>query len=1015
MNEQQSFHDAMAADPTDETTRKVYADWLEDRGNHGQAARLRWWAGAMAHLRTPGTSMYAPNVPHEDDERSLPEWVARLNQVRGVRAMFHGTPHDTPGHRDRLQAAELHAYGLLDSYAFDAARRGATGTGLAQSAVRGTLSTNAHHNIFQPHEDAYNAIQGAVPNHERYQRSRTHHYDTQRLADYAHANPPPDKFVSGAHQPVKLARPAGERAPNPDVIALARAYHAKNKDALGLPEWSDHGATIRADEDLGKRAGAAFEAMAHAPNDPQVRSAYDALKAETKAQYDHATAAGYTFEPWTKPGQPYTDSADMMRDVRENKRLYYFPTDSGFGSDDRFADHPLYAHVPGTTIRYNDLFRAVHDLYAHAQHGHQFGPTGELRAWVEHARMFSPEARKALTTETHGQNSWVNFGPHEPWRTPQTERPFADQKANLLPEAVHPPVKLARPLGWIKDRVMSLFGGREPVRQPGDGIVHTRANPTAVYAEKNAVAQAIRLLGGENHTERAHQYMNWIAGFVKERPDHEIVKRYVDAAKQSGGTAGPELTAAVKPLVGVVNLLMASAGKEPRFVKPVSEATPTLPAKPLHSSSAGPVSEAVPDGPVDLSDVPAAPPEDRHTAVMRMTKEGKSRDAIIDHLIAAHGAPHRKAALASIRAAYNRALVLHQRAKGTGPNKLARVPVNEIRSWMDQIGAPTPSPSRKDETAARVLSDHMAEVGDWRHHLFGRVARLEGGDWVRHDGVAAGSHVPARDHVIPHGTVRGAVSYVFEPRAPGDNYLISTTHPRTDGSHIRVHSVLTPDEYRLMREEAQKTGTNFGPTKLAAYKGGPILPEHLTGGVAARDPYTQAGIGFHRPVEGTALAYHLRQVQKDHPHLSGAVEAALTGRSYGPSAKQDDPYVAVGKALAKLNHPLAKAHDWHAITDNHIADAKVSAFVRQHVLHPGGTDLEYWDKVRRGLATGRAKNSEQFWQRFERANTGLTREQAVEAMHRIGERELDRAYLSTIREEGLKQNADWRQVMGAHK
>lgn len=431
------------------------------------------------------------------------------------------------------------------------------------------------------------------------------------------------------------------------------------------------------------------------------------------------------------------------------------------------------------------------------------------------------------------------------------------------------PVKLARPLGWIKDRIAGLFGGRDPVRQPGDGIVHTRDNPTAVYAEHNAVAQAIRLLGGADHTKQAHQYMNWVAGFVKAKPDHDAVKAYVEAAKMAGGTAGPELTAAVKPLVGAVNLLMAAHGKAQRFVKPVSEATPTLPP-PAYASSA-PVEPTVPDAPIDLSDVPDAPAEDRHTAIMRMTRAGEGKDAIVQHLIEAHGAPHRKAALASIRAAYNRAIVLHQRAKGEKP------------------------------------------------------------------------------------------------------------------------------------------------TKLAAYTGGPITPDHLTGRTAARDPYTGDGFGFHPRVEGTALAYHLRQVQRDHPHLSQMVDHALTGRRYGSSAGQDDPFVAVGKALKKLKHPLADAHDWGALTDQHAHDRKIEQFVRLHVLDGGGSQLEYWDRVRRGLATGRAKNADQFWARFERAGLGLTREQAVEAMHRIGERELDRAYLSTIREEGLKQNPDWRQVMGAHK
>jgi hypothetical protein len=65
-----------------------------------------------------------------------------------------------------------------------------------------------------------------------------------------------------------------------------------------------------------------------------------------------------------------------------------------------------------------------------------------MRAWHEHAKMFSPLARRALTTETHGQNSWVNYSEgHE--SLPLKERPFAEQKAILLPET-HEPLRLAR-------------------------------------------------------------------------------------------------------------------------------------------------------------------------------------------------------------------------------------------------------------------------------------------------------------------------------------------------------------------------------------------------------------------------------------------------------------------------------------------------------------------------------------------------------------------------------------------
>ncbi len=50
--------------------------------------------------------------------------------------------------------------------------------------------------------------------------------------------------------------------------------------------------------------------------------------------------------------------------------------------------------------------------------------------------MFTPEALPALTSETRGQNSWVNYGPHGEFN--KTASPsntiYADQKSGLLPD-----------------------------------------------------------------------------------------------------------------------------------------------------------------------------------------------------------------------------------------------------------------------------------------------------------------------------------------------------------------------------------------------------------------------------------------------------------------------------------------------------------------------------------------------------------------------------------------------------
>ena len=59
---------------------------------------------------------------------------------------------------------------------------------------------------------------------------------------------------------------------------------------------------------------------------------------------------------------------------------------------------------------------------------------GEEKAYQQHKKMFSPEAVKALTTETRGQNSWVNYGPKgEANRANPSATTYADQKAGLLP------------------------------------------------------------------------------------------------------------------------------------------------------------------------------------------------------------------------------------------------------------------------------------------------------------------------------------------------------------------------------------------------------------------------------------------------------------------------------------------------------------------------------------------------------------------------------------------------------
>jgi hypothetical protein len=108
---------------------------------------------------------------------------------------------------------------------------------------------------------------------------------------------------------------------------------------------------------------------------------------------------------------PYGSAQEMFADVRRG-RLAIYKTQPD-------QSHPLLSPWD------NNRFRAVHDYFGHFASGRDFSRHGEEAAWVRHSQMFTGPARRAMTTETRGQNSafiWINGG-----------REFPEQKAILLP------------------------------------------------------------------------------------------------------------------------------------------------------------------------------------------------------------------------------------------------------------------------------------------------------------------------------------------------------------------------------------------------------------------------------------------------------------------------------------------------------------------------------------------------------------------------------------------------------
>ena len=258
--------------------------------------------------------------------------------------------------------------------------------------------------------------------------------------------------ITATHVPADQRTPYAQpvRAANEDVRRISENY-VKN---AGM-EYRPHGQAVPVNEELAKRIADHYEEAKNDPSHPEVKKAYTALASEVVNQWKAFEKAGYTATPWKGDGQPYTNSAEMMKDVRYNKHLYYFQTEGGFGESGitakMRAENPMLqdsgVNFNGAdNVPVNDVFRVVHDIVGHGANGYEFGPKGEFNAYLEHSRMFSDEAKPALAGETLAQNSWVNYGPHlrdeagniakkgEKGYVPVTERPFAEQKNIALPK-----------------------------------------------------------------------------------------------------------------------------------------------------------------------------------------------------------------------------------------------------------------------------------------------------------------------------------------------------------------------------------------------------------------------------------------------------------------------------------------------------------------------------------------------------------------------------------------------------
>lgn len=267
-------------------------------------------------------------------------------------------------------------------------------------------------------------------------------------ADQARASAPDDgegRALPGYSVSQKVGSAWGS---DPALVAVAEQYAADN--GIPLRRQAEYVNERTFNEQRAARVAQAYEAMEHAPSDPRVKAAYADLIRQTRAQYDALVAAGYKFWLFGSDSDPYNGNPwSAMRDLRDTRSMAVYASTDGFGTNEEFdaADNPLLADTglewpfgspdgEPRRVLANDLFRAVHDAFGHGLEGAGFRWDGEENAWQAHVRLFTGDAVGAITSETRGQNSWLNWGPHgETNRNAKLgETIFADQKTGLMPE-----------------------------------------------------------------------------------------------------------------------------------------------------------------------------------------------------------------------------------------------------------------------------------------------------------------------------------------------------------------------------------------------------------------------------------------------------------------------------------------------------------------------------------------------------------------------------------------------------
>jgi hypothetical protein len=372
----------------------------------------------------------------------------------------------------------------------------------------------------------------------------------------------------------RTLEPTGPVTPAPNAMKIARetnpaAQHIVSQYMKAAGHVENPGREMHPTVDVARAQEIAnqYHAMENAkPGTPEFEKAkqsYDALNKEIAAQYKSIKDAGFKFTFTTE--DPYPNSSAMRRDVRENHHLSVFEATDN--------------HHPFMSKKQTEIFRAVHDFFGHAAEGFEFGPRGEEAAFRQHAATLSNEAIPALASETRGQNSWVNFFPENVGLSP-AERPFAEQKFNLLPKSAY------------EDVFHGTNTPPEPVK--GKPVAEKLVSPARDFGKQGVVT-------GESHAAAQEAAF---AKFGQETPAEQGTRGYVtDKGRFVTAAEGDKLAEAA----GQVN---AGATKSQQGT--YSSQDLSLPkAEPAAAPSPAPEAPAAP-----AETVPASRPADAAAAAL---------------------------------------------------------------------------------------------------------------------------------------------------------------------------------------------------------------------------------------------------------------------------------------------------------------------------------------------------------------------------------------------------------------